>query len=78
MLYRFIFKNLSLEKQAEHIKSYGVTVGTRYNGERNVHLYMIKDFFIEVTYEMDDPENSIEKLKVFSSHKELNKYLVSS
>jgi len=78
MLYRLIFKNLPLHKKVKHIQDYGVPLGTRYNGERTVHLYMIKNFFIEVTYLDDLESNSIEDLKVFSNHKELNKYLVST
>lgn len=79
MLYRLIFKNLALHKKERHIQDYGVSLGSRYNGERTVYLFMIKDFFIEVTYENDDQENGgIEDIKIFSSHRELNKYLIST
>ena len=79
MLYRLIFKNLAPHKKEKHIKDYGVALGSRYNGERTVYLFMIKNFFIEVAYQNDDPKSGgIENIKIFSNHRELNKYLVST
>ncbi|MEP2772721.1 MAG: hypothetical protein ABJH05_11260 [Fulvivirga sp.] len=79
MLYRLIFKNLAPHKKEKHIQDYGVSLGSRYNGERTVYLFMIKNFFIEVAYQNDDPQSGgIENIKIFSNHRELNKYLVST
>ncbi len=79
MLYRLIFKNLALHKKEKHIHDYGVSLGSRYNGERTVYLFMIKNFFVEVAYQNDDPQSGgIENIKIFSNHRELNKYLVST
>ena len=79
MLYKLLFKNLAPDKKEKHIREHGVSLGSRYNGERTVFLFMIKEFFIEVTYQNDDQETgNIEQIKIFSNHKELNQYLIST
>jgi hypothetical protein len=77
MLLRLFFKHFSLPKQIEHLKNKGVMIGTRHKDGRKVYLYMIKDFFVEVFYKSDTPENEAEQVKLIPGLKNLNQYLES-
>lgn len=50
-------------------------LGTRMRSGRKVFLYMLKDFFVEVTYRRDDIDQEPEKIDTFSSLDNLNAYL---
>ena len=77
MFLRFVFKHFSLSKQVAQLKSKGVMIGTRHKDGRKVYLYMIKDFFVEVFYKSDIPENDAEQVKLIPGLKNLNQYLES-
>ena len=77
MFLRLFFKHFSLSKQIAQLKSKGVMIGTRYKDGRKVYLYMIKDFFVEVFYKSDTPENEAEQVKLIPGLKNLNQYLES-
>lgn len=77
MFLRLFFKYFSLSKQITHLKNKGVMIGTRNKDGRKVYLYMIKDFFVEVFYKSDTPENDAEQVKLISGLKNLNQYLES-
>ena len=77
MFLKLFFKHFSLTKQIAHLKSKGVMIGTRHKEGRKVYLYMIKDFFVEVFYKSDTPENEAEQIKMIPGLKNLNHYLES-
>ncbi len=77
MLLRLFFKHFSLPKQIAQLKKKGVMIGTRNKEGRKVYLYMMKDFFVEVFYKSDTPENEAEQIKMITGLKNLNQYLES-
>lgn len=77
MFLRLFFKHFSLSKQITHLKNKGVMIGTRQKNGRKVYLYMVKDFFVEVFYKSDMPENGAERIKLIPGLKNLNQYLES-
>jgi hypothetical protein len=77
MFLKLFFKHFSLTKQIAHLKNKGVMIGSRHKNGRRVYLYMIKDFFVEVFYQNDTPENNAEKIIMIPGLKNLNHYLES-
>ena len=77
MFLKLFFKHFSSSKQIAHLKNRGVMIGTRQKEGRKVYLYMLKDFFVEVFYKSDIPENDVEHIKLIPGLKNLNQYLES-
>ena len=77
MFLRHFFKHFSSSKQQAHLKKKGVMIGTRQKDGRKAYLYMLKDFFVEVFYKSDLPENDVEHIKLIPGLKNLNQYLES-
>ena len=77
MFLRLFFKHFTLSKQVAYLRNKGVMIGTRNKEGRKVYLYMLKDFFVEVFYKSDTPENDAERVKLISGLKNLNQYLES-
>lgn len=75
MLLKFTFKNWPLERQLEHLKKKGVSLGTRFMQGRSVFVYMMKDLFVQVVYKNDEEWTEVENLMVFNSLEKLNSYL---
>ena len=55
MIFRFFFKRMSLQKQADFMRKRGIILGTRYKDGRQLHMYMYRDLFAEILYK-DDKE----------------------
>jgi len=72
---KLAFRLLRNEKKIEILRSQGIMLGTRHRGLRRVFLYMLKDFFVEVTYLNDDVDMMTEGVETFSSLERLNNYL---
>jgi len=72
---KMIFKFLGEEKQIRTLKAKGIIIGTRMRNDRKVYLYLVNDFFVEVTYSHDDIDLMPEKMETFSSLDHLNTYL---
>jgi hypothetical protein len=72
---KLTFRFLGEEKRAEFVKANGILLGTREKSGRKVFLYMVKDFFVEVTYQHDDMDMTTEHIDTFSNLEYLNNYL---
>jgi len=75
MLLKFFFSRMSLAKQVTYLKKNGIVLGTRLKDSRQVHIYMLKDFFIEVVYKNDNMEGEAETLTMLRGLENLNQYL---
>ncbi len=75
MWLKLMFRYFSESKKMEYLKENGIMLGTRHRNGRKVYLYMVKDFFVEVTYQNDDIDLQPEKMETFSSLDNLNAYL---
>jgi hypothetical protein len=51
----------------------GEYLGTRFDGERQVNLYGLNNFYVEVYY--DPVQNKIERMRPFNSLRHLEPYL---
>jgi len=75
MVSKLAFRFLGDEKKAEVLRAQGIMLGSRTRDDRRVFLYMLKDFFVEVTYRHDDIDMTTEGIETFSSLEHLNNYL---
>lgn len=75
MFFRFFFTRMSLQKQAMHLRKKGIMLGTRVKDGRTIHIYMLKDLFVEVIFKADNLENEAESLKIVRGLDNLNQYL---
>jgi hypothetical protein len=75
MFLRWIFNSLSEGKKAVFLKQRGIVLGSRIRNGRNVYLYMIGNFFVEVIYKNDRVNEPPENLVVFSNLNNLNLHL---
>ncbi|MFZ5999315.1 MAG: hypothetical protein ACOYW3_02320 [Bacteroidota bacterium] len=75
MWLKLMFRYYSESKKVEYLRENGIMLGTRQRNNRKVYLYMVKDFFVEVTYQNDDIDLQPEKIESFSSLDNLNAYL---
>lgn len=75
MLLKFIFQQLSLQKQVAMLKKRGIMLGTRFKNGRKIHIYMLRDLFAEVHYKNDNSEDAPERLNLLKGLNNLNEYL---
>lgn len=75
MWFKMSFKFLADKKKHEILKENGIMLGTRRKSDRTVFLYMVKDFFVEVTYRQDDIDQEPERIETFSNLDNLTSYL---
>ncbi|SKC40256.1 hypothetical protein [Ohtaekwangia koreensis] len=75
MILRFIFRQMSLQKQANYLKKKGIMLGTRLKNGRRIHIYMLRDLFIEVLYKNDNVNEEAEHLNMLRGLNNLNDYL---
>jgi len=75
MILKFIFQQMSIQKQADYLKKKGVTLGTRLKNGRKIHIYMLRDLFVEVLYKDDNTEATPERVNMLRGLKNLNEYL---
>jgi len=75
MISRYLFSIKSPEKQKECIDRHGEQVGSRYDGTKNLYLFMVKDFFVEAEFENDDEEGRLVDVKIFKNHNAVQKHL---
>ena len=66
---------MSLQKQVDHLKKKGIILGTRQKDGRKIHIYMLKDLFIEVMFKDDNADNDAESLTIVRGLDNLNDYL---
>ena len=75
MLHKFFFNRLSLENKVKHLHKKGVALGSRIKDGRQIHMYMLRDLFVEVTYTEDKSYMAPEKVKVLNGLNNLQQYL---
>jgi hypothetical protein len=75
MLHKFFFNRLSLEKKVKHLHRKGVALGSRMKDGRQIHMYMLRNLFIEVIYTEDKTYLTPEKVNVLNGLTNLHQYL---
>ena len=75
MLLQFFFRQLSAESQVNYLQKNGVSLGSRAKNGRRIHVYMVRNLFVEVMYENDDANGIPEKVNLLRGLKNLNAYL---
>jgi type III secretory pathway component EscU len=73
MFRKFLFTHSSVEKQLETLRKKGTLIGTRKIDSVTVSVYMLENFFVEVTNSAE--EKLCEPVKIFSSLIELQQYM---
>jgi hypothetical protein len=66
---------MSLEGKVRHLKKKGIMLGTREKNGRKIHIYMLRDLFVEVFYLNDDENDKPEKVNILRGLNNLNEYL---
>lgn len=77
MIHRLIFSYLSLEKKVKYLHKKGVALGSRFKDGRQIHMYMIRNLFVEVMYKEDKIYLPAEKVTILNGLSNLNQYLES-
>jgi hypothetical protein len=75
MLHKFFFNRLSLENKVKQLHEKGVALGSRMKEGRQVHMYMLRDLFVEVLYKEDKTYLSPEKVNILNGLTNLQQYL---
>jgi hypothetical protein len=75
MLHKFFFNRLSLENKVKHLHKKGVALGSRTKDGRQIHMYMLRDLFVEVIYTEDKTYMTPEKVNVLNGLNNLQHYL---
>jgi hypothetical protein len=75
MILKFIFNQLSLENKVKYLHRKGVALGTRFKDGRQIHMYMLRDLFVEVLYTEDKTYLAPEEAKVLNGLNNLHQYL---
>lgn len=75
MLHKFFFNRLSLENKVKQLHEKGVALGSRMKDGRQVHMYMLRDLFVEVLYKEDKTYLSPEKVNILNGLTNLQQYL---
>lgn len=75
MLHKFFFNRLSLERKVEQLHERGVALGSRMKDGRQIHMYMLRDLFVEVLYKEDKTYLAPEKVNVLNGLTNLQQYL---
>lgn len=75
MLQRFFFNRLSLENKVKHLHKKGVALGSRIKDGRQIHMYMLRDLFVEVIYKEDKTYLAPEKVNILNGLNNLQQYL---
>jgi len=75
MILKFFFRQMSYQKQVNYLKKKGIALGTRLKNGRKIHIYMLRDLFVEVLYKDDNTEATPERINMLQGLKNLNEYL---
>jgi hypothetical protein len=75
MLHKFFFNRLSLENKVKQLHEKGVALGSRVKDGRQIHMYMLRDLFVEVLYTEDKTYMSPEKVNILHGLTNLQQYL---
>ncbi|WP_276369331.1 hypothetical protein [Chryseolinea sp. H1M3-3] len=75
MLQKFLFNRLSLENKVKYLHKKGVALGSRLKDGRQIHMYMLRNLFVEVVYTEDKTYLAPEKVNVLNGLDNLHQYL---
>ena len=75
MFFRFFFKRMSIQRQAEYVRKNGIMLGTRVKDGRKIYIYMIRNLFVEVTFRNDNLDDAAETIIILQGLDNLNEYL---
>ena len=75
MILQFFFRQMTLSQKVNYLQSKGVSLGSRIKNGRKMHMYMVRNLFVEVAYKNDDENNSAERVHILRGLKHLNNYL---
>lgn len=75
MFFNLFFTQWPLQKQVDCLKTKGVSIGARKKDNRVIYIYMYREYFAEVHYKNDNPDEEAEKLTLVKGLKNLNEYL---
>jgi hypothetical protein len=75
MFEKFIFNRMTARQQVNYLRKKGIILGTRTKEGRKIHIYMLKDLFIEVLYQNDNADLEAEKVSILEGLDNLNSYL---
>ena len=64
-----------MENKVKHLHKKGVALGSRIKDGRQIHMYMLRDLFVEVTYTEDKTYLAPEKVNVLNGLNNLQHYL---
>jgi hypothetical protein len=77
MILRLFFNYLSLENKVKYLHKKGVSLGSRLKDGRQIHMYMLRNLFVEVMYIEDKTYLAPEKVTVLNGLTNLHQYLES-
>lgn len=75
MILQFFFRQMTLSQKVSYLRAKGVSLGSRIKNGRKLHMYMVRNLFVEVVYKNDDVNESAEKVHILRGLKNLNNYL---
>jgi hypothetical protein len=70
-----IFGTFSRTKLIKMIREEGSLIGERQREGRKIYIYMLKDFFVQVIFQKDDPTEDVEYVETFPDLNKLNSHL---
>ncbi|MEJ0056358.1 MAG: hypothetical protein WDN75_12310 [Bacteroidota bacterium] len=70
-----IFGTFSRTKLIKMIREDGSLIGERQCQGRKIYIYMLKDFFVQVKFQKDDPTEDVEFVETFPDLHKLNSHL---
>ena len=70
-----MFGKFSQTKIIKMIRKDGALIGERQREGRKIYIYMLKDFFVQVMFQKDDPTEDVEYVLTFSDINKLNSHL---
>ncbi|NOT74560.1 MAG: hypothetical protein HOP08_06485 [Cyclobacteriaceae bacterium] len=77
MWLKAIFGKLSKNKIVRLVKTEGSLIGEHKQEGRQVYIYLLRDFFVQVMFHNDDPSEEVEHVKTFANINQLNSHLES-
>jgi hypothetical protein len=75
MWFKLTFPKWPQERQLEHVRQKGVSLGSRLKEGRSVFVYMVRNLFVQIVFKNDQEWHEVENFMVFSSLEKLNSYL---
>ena len=75
MILQFFFRQMSLSQKISYLHAKGVSLGSRIKNGRKLHIFMVRNLFVEVVYKNDNVNDGAEKVHVLRGLRNLNNYL---